>query len=317
MDSASIDQLQVFVAVAEAKSFTAAAERLGRAQSVISYTVKRLEASLDVALFERTTRKVRLTDDGRVLLSEARGVLRHVDRLHATARTLGQGAESAVSVAIEAAFPIERFASLARDFHLTYPHTQLRVATGVAIIGTMVLDGTADLGLTSAPRLPRGLISVECGTLPMAIVASPDHPLAQVGTPLPRRALDDFLHVEITDVQGLAEGRDRPTRTPHAWRSTDRALPLHLVRTGLGWARVPRHRVQEDLYRGHLAELSIEDDVADLRLRAITRRDDDLGPAGRWWLEAFQKSLVRSVQSAVTEVPITPTEGGHHITGTP
>ena len=272
MDAASIDQLHVFVAVAEARSFTAAAERLGRAQSVVSYTVKRLESSLDVALFERTTRRVRLTEDGRVLLNEARGVLRRMDRLHATARTLGQGAEAALSIAIEAAYPIERFAALCRDFHLTYPETQLRLATGASAIPALVLNGTADIGLTSSVRLPKGLAAVECGRLPMAIVASPDHPLAQVGGPLPRRALDDFLHVEITDAQGLAEGRDRPTRTPNAWRSTDRSLPLHLVRTGLGWARLPRHRVQEDLYRGHLAELFVEDAGADLLLRAVSRR---------------------------------------------
>lgn len=315
MDAASIDQLTVFVAVAEAKSFTAAAERLGRAQSVVSYTVKRLEASLDVALFERTTRKVRLTDDGRILLNEAKEVLRRMDRLHATARTLGQGAESAVSVALEAAYPIERFAALARDFHLTYPHTQLRVATGVTAIPHLVLDGAADVGLTSAVRLPRGLSAVDCGTLPMAVVASPDHPLAQVGAPLPLRALEDFLHVEITDDQGLAEGRDRPTRTPHAWRSTDRSLPLHLVRTGLGWARVPRHLVREDLYRGHLAELSIEDGTPALRLRIITRRDDDLGPAGRWWLQALKHSLRGSVEPSVQEGALPGAEGSHHIAG--
>jgi DNA-binding transcriptional LysR family regulator len=291
MDAASVDQLQVFAAVAEARSFTVAAERLGRAQSVVSYTVKRLEKSLDVSLFERTTRKVRLTEDGRVLLNEARGVLRSMDRLHATARTLGQGAEAALSIAIEAAFPIEVFATLARDFHLRFQHTQMRMATGVTAIPSMVVDGKVDVGLTTATRLPRSLACVPCGSLPMAIVASPDHPLAQVGSALPPRALEDFLHVEITDAQGLAEGRDRPTRSPHAWRSTDRSLPLHLVRTGLGWARLPRHRVQEDLYRGHLAELFIEGDQPDLELKAIYRRDDPPGPGGQWWLATLPTAL--------------------------
>jgi DNA-binding transcriptional LysR family regulator len=71
----TLDQLRVFLTVVETGSFAATARELGRATSVISYSIANLEAQLGVSLFDRrSTRKPRLTDAGRTVLSEARTV---------------------------------------------------------------------------------------------------------------------------------------------------------------------------------------------------------------------------------------------------
>jgi hypothetical protein len=69
----SVDQLLVLLTVAEAGSFTAAAKRLGRATSAISYAIDTLESQLGISLFDRgTTRKPKLTQQGEAVVSEAR-----------------------------------------------------------------------------------------------------------------------------------------------------------------------------------------------------------------------------------------------------
>jgi len=68
----TLDQLRVFLTVVDVGSFAGAARELGRATSVVSYTIANLEAQLGVALFDRdTSRKPQLTDAGRTVLSEA------------------------------------------------------------------------------------------------------------------------------------------------------------------------------------------------------------------------------------------------------
>jgi hypothetical protein len=71
----TLDQLRVFLAVVEVGSFAGAARRLGRATSVISYSIANLEAQLGVSLFDRhSTRKPQLTEAGRAVLPEARTI---------------------------------------------------------------------------------------------------------------------------------------------------------------------------------------------------------------------------------------------------
>src|ERR1700755_3334479 len=90
----TLDQLLVLLAVVEAGSFAGAARHLGRAASVISYTIANLEAQLGVVLFDReTTRKPRLTDAGHTILAEARKVYTGINALRATVRGLQQGLE--------------------------------------------------------------------------------------------------------------------------------------------------------------------------------------------------------------------------------
>ena len=71
----TLDQLRVFITVVDAGSFVGAAKRLGRATSVISYSIANLEAQLGLTLFDReATKKPQLTEAGQAVLAEARGV---------------------------------------------------------------------------------------------------------------------------------------------------------------------------------------------------------------------------------------------------
>src|ERR1700754_2229374 len=70
-----VDLLRAFVAVAESGSFTAAADVLGRSQSAVSQRVLRLEEELNVRVFERTSRSLKLTDEGKRALTAARRLI--------------------------------------------------------------------------------------------------------------------------------------------------------------------------------------------------------------------------------------------------
>src|SRR3982751_5593764 len=84
-------QLRTFVAVAEERNFTRAAERLHLAQQAVSKTVAQLEAELGVELLERTRREVRVTAAAEGLLNRGREALAAADAAFAEARDVGRG----------------------------------------------------------------------------------------------------------------------------------------------------------------------------------------------------------------------------------
>src|SRR5882724_9184443 len=102
----TLDQLRVFLTVAEVGSFAGAARRLGRATSVISYSIANLEAQLGVLLFDRkSTHKPQLTEAGRGVLSEAHSITNGVDGLRARVRSLRQGVEAEISLVLDMMLP--------------------------------------------------------------------------------------------------------------------------------------------------------------------------------------------------------------------
>jgi DNA-binding transcriptional LysR family regulator len=118
----SVDQLLVLLTVAEAGSFTAAAKRLGRATSAISYAIDTLEHQLGLSLFDRgTTRKPKLTQQGEAIVSEARAVAHSIETLRARVRGFLHELEPEVLLAVDSMLPSDRLTALLREFHAQFP----------------------------------------------------------------------------------------------------------------------------------------------------------------------------------------------------
>ena len=127
----TLDQLGVFLTVADVGSFAGAARRLSRATSVISYSIANLEAQLGVLLFDRnSTRKPRLTEAGRGILSEARTVTNGIDGLRAKVRSLHQGIEAEISLVLDVMLPAARVVDALKAFRTEFPTVSLRGANG-------------------------------------------------------------------------------------------------------------------------------------------------------------------------------------------
>jgi len=102
----TLDQLRVFLAVVDVGSFAGAARQLGRATSVISYSIANLEAQLGVLLFDRkSTRKPQLTEAGSGVLSEARAITNAINGLRAKVRSLRQDIEAEISLVLDVMLP--------------------------------------------------------------------------------------------------------------------------------------------------------------------------------------------------------------------
>ncbi|WP_067734918.1 LysR family transcriptional regulator [Novosphingobium naphthalenivorans] len=292
----SLDHLRTFLAVVEEGSFNAAARKLGRAISVVSYAIAQLEAQLDMRLFDREgSRKPQLTEAGRALVSEAHAIADDVDALLAKVRSLRQGLEAELSFAVDVMIPGHVLARLLRDFQERFPSVPLRLhVEALGAVAALVQDGRATLAIAGPDILDLPEIERETiGTVEMVAVAAPSHPLAQAGRIEPGDTRK-HLQLVLTDRSPLTEGRDFSVFSPRSWRLGDLGAKHALLKEGIGWGSMPLHRVQDDLDSGALVELHLpEQSTLRYALVALWRKDNPPGPAAVWVLDEMRERLAK------------------------
>lgn len=284
----TLDQLRVLVTVAEAGSFSAAAKRLNRAQSVVSYTIANLEAQLGLALFARGHRRPVLTEAGRAVLADARRVSRMLDELRARATGLTAGLEAEVALAVDVMFPTEDLVAVLEAFARAFPTValRLRIETLGAVV-QLVLEGACGLGISGptgirADGLERRLIR----HIDLIPVVAPAHPLAAQPRPLPVAAFHDHTQLVLSDRSALTEGQDFGVLSLRTWRLGDLGAKHALLRAGLGWGNMPEHMVREDIASGRLVRLIPAVAAAQrFPLLLIHCAAAPPGPAARWLAE--------------------------------
>ena len=157
-------QLKYFVAVAEELHFRRAAERLFVAQPAVSEQIRKLEAELGVRLFDRTNRRVAITDAGAILLEEGRRVLAQVDAAELATRNARERVGARLRIgytpdSLPASVPhaLTRLGSFA-------PRTQVSMETGPAVqLIEQVRDRRLDAVITDLPAATAGLLVTSLG----------------------------------------------------------------------------------------------------------------------------------------------------------
>jgi DNA-binding transcriptional LysR family regulator len=172
-------ELQVFLAVADERSFSKAATRLHRTQPAISQAIRRLEDELGERLFDRSAKDGRLTDAGRVLADYAQRLMRLAEEADAAVRELRDLRRGRVLVgANEAAVPV--LLPLLVRFRDAHPRIQVDVRRIPSRnIGVEVLQRSLDFGVLSFAPAEAGLASVTIGQDELVMLAHPAHPLAR------------------------------------------------------------------------------------------------------------------------------------------
>lgn len=291
----TLDQLQVFVAVAETGSFSAAARKLNRAQSVISYAIANLETQLEVALFSRgAARQPDLTEAGRALLSDARRMIGDLNALRSRAKSIRQGLEGEVSLALSVMVPSDIVVSELTSFRDHFPTVALNLFIGeLGMVMDSVTSGRADIGLGGTLSRRDETLSVEkIGHSFMVPVAAPDHPLVRLARPLTLADVREEVQLVVTDASGLTKGRDFNVLSYKVWRVGDLHTKHLLTLGGLGWGGLPVPLVAADLRAGRLAVLPLDAyERGEYPINAIHRTASPPGPAARWLIDRFRTRL--------------------------
>ena len=279
----SFDQLRVLVAVADTGSLAAAGRRLGRATSAVSYAIANLEAQLGLPLFHRkATRRLELTEAGRVVLAEARTLARGIDGLRARVKGLLEGLEAEVSIAVDVMLPTDRLVAALTAFQAEFPTVGIRLhVEALGAITQLVQDGTATLAVSGPLHtVVEGMERYALPGVAMIPVAAPAHPLARAWVAAGESR--DHLQLVLTDRSPLTSGRDFGVLALRSWRLADLGAKHALLRAGAGWGNMPEPMVREDLASGRLVRLALPDWPGTLYpLEIIHLAHNPPGPAAR------------------------------------
>jgi DNA-binding transcriptional LysR family regulator len=254
-----LDAVRIFVRVAELGSFTRASEQLGLSKARASIRVQELEAELGCRLLLRSTRAVRLTEDGAQFLPRAKRLVLDADELAASFQ-----APSTLRGRVRIDLPIR----LARDQIIPrlpellamHPELELLVSTTDRRVD-LVREGF-DCVLRVGKLPDSRLVARRLGLLPMVNCASPSY-LRKFGTPLALAELDEhFLVHYAPSLDGTPPSfeyrdgtryRERPMRSLITVNGTDAYQAACLA--GLGIIQVPRLGTRANLAAGELVEI--------------------------------------------------------------
>lgn len=285
-----LDQLRQFVATADGGSISAAARSLGKAQSAVSTAIALLEADLGVMLFDRSGHRARPTDAGRVLLLEARELLRQAFELDQRALALAAGDDARLALALDEALPYMAIGALVRELSDRFPHLELTLLNGTA---AEVADYVAGRRADAAFHFDRGPAYAHfdqrhIGAVPQGVFVSSGHPLLEAG-PAGRKELARHRQILMH-----ADDMREQAYSPRVWRSDSFYSIADMVADGLGWAILPVNIAREESYPKSLRQLECPSlTLPPLPVRVLWRRGTRPGAAARW-VEARFAELLRS-----------------------
>lgn len=278
----SARQLQAVLAVAERRSFVAAAAHLGTSQPALTRTIKAVEAAVGARLFERSTRHVRVTEAGREFAAVAERLVADLRIAVESLREIGDGQRGLVVLSSIMSVATSILPGILSAFREAHPGMEVLLREGVhdAVL-TEVRTGAADLGITYTGELPSPIAAAPLARQGFEVLMPRDHALA---------ARDGLTLAELSGgalVALPAEARTRRLVDAAALEAglvlrpavtvTQFATLVACVRAGLGAAIVPTGAIgaplPPDLATRPLVEprLALEIGLVTLRDRAPSR----------------------------------------------
>jgi len=295
----TLRHLRCFMAVAQTRSFTQAAQRVYLTQSSLTTTIRQLEESLGLRLFDRTTRQVSLTAAARHFQQHAEKLLRDFDMLIDDTRALANGYSGHLSIAAAPSIVVTVLAPALVEFRARSPGVSVSLRdAGSAEIEHRVLDGKVDFGVCSRlqnhPELEyRPLLRDRYG-----VVCSADHPLAALERPVTwddvSRYRSDWVGLASDTLVGRVHkqilGDDAPSAYLEELSSTSMLGPM--LALGNRFSIIPGlTQVAHQL--DFLRFLDMAPPHIERELCLVTRRLRSLSPAASTLLACMFEELTR------------------------
>jgi DNA-binding transcriptional LysR family regulator len=294
----NLERLRVFYAVAQAESFTKAADSLHLTQSGVSKHIKAMEAELGVPLFDRMARTVALTEAGKILYEAAREVIASVASAEQRVQELAGLRRGRLRVG--ASFPVGLYVlpRVLAAYRKQYPAIEVTLAIATtASIEAKVLDNKVDFGLVSADVHHPKLMTLAFMTDELAVIVPPEHKWAH------RR---NIRAEELRDETFIFAARGAGARAVVEERLKAKGIALtnildfvnlegvkHAVEAGLGISVQPRVAVQREIEAGTLAAIRLADMDSEIRYVYICRKKQIPSSAQKGFVEMLVEMVPR------------------------
>ena len=235
-----IKQLRYFIAIAEEKNITAAANRLHMSQPPLSIQLKQLEDELGVKLVERSGKRIELTDKGNVLYHRALNLVGSIEEIKNEIQETEEGNKGVLSVGINT-LPVSGFAEMLKSFHRSYPLVTLKVVQNDSVyLAELVKSRTIEMAFIRLPLEHRGLTYHHLVQEPLVFLSNKESP---------NISLKDISHMPfiIPSFEGLGlyntilnAFSSQQLQLNSVMECSDMNVILEMVKAGIGATIVPK-----------------------------------------------------------------------------
>jgi DNA-binding transcriptional LysR family regulator len=242
--------------------------------------MRKLEDELDLSLFDRSGYRALLTPQGEQLCQHAREILKQVEYFRSRAKYLATGYEPAISLAIEAGYPLPQILGVLRKSERTYPETRLHLQ--IENIGgalDKLQQGEVDLAISPwLDDIPE-LESIPLTFTTLVTVATPrfirDHQISDLDS------LKRQVQIVVRDSGDTGTVRS-PGTLPGGrhWVVNDHYSKKELILAGMGWGKLQDYLLTDERATGKLEVLVVNGYPSEtvIEMRAVRRRDEPVGP---------------------------------------
>lgn len=290
-------QLEIFLCIAEERSFSRAAEKLLRTQPALSIAIRRLEEELGEPLFDRSSRNGTLTEAGRILHSYAQRLINLRQEAREAVGELREMYRGRLIIGANESTSYYLLPQLLLEYRRQYPLIKIEVHRHVSEkIPREVLERKLDFGFLSFDPLQAGLQSIEVNRDELVLVVPPGHELA---------GREEVLVRELGAYQFVAHNARTPARDRifELFREHQTSLNIcvelstletikDFVQLGVGIAIIPRLSVATEIDDGRLIAVPVRDMKIEKTLRLVFRREANLSHAAKSFLELLRKRRI-------------------------
>jgi len=252
----SLESLEVLDAIASKGSFAAAADSLFRVPSAITYTVRKLEQDLGVALFNRSGHRAELTEAGAELLREGRYLLNAASELESHVKLIASGVETELTIAISELFTLDALYKVINEFYAQNFGTRLKVIREVyGGSWDALVSGRAAISLGAPGEGPHAgsYTTKPIGTLEFEYAVAASHPLATVKEPLQNSELKQYRAITASDSSRSLEPKSSGVITGQEVLAVpDMLAKLEAQIAGLGVGYLPKRMAEKHVATGEL-----------------------------------------------------------------
>ena len=289
----TIEELQAFTVIVDSGSIIKAAQRLDQTASGVSRALQRLESKLNVTLLERTTRKIKLTQEGQLFLAKTRRILNDLTEAEDSLLKLDADTSGLVRVDSAISFILHRIVPLIPEFNARYPHIQIELVNHDQVID--LLEHKADVAIRFGKLTDSSLHAKFIYKSRLCLVASPEY-LQQHGRPqnaeeLSAHALLGFSQITHMNTWPIHVGGKALTIQPNIKASngeTIRELAIH----GMGIACLSIFMLEKDIAEGRLVQI-LEDQIEphEQLIHAVYYQQEHLPKRVRLFIEYLAEKL--------------------------
>jgi DNA-binding transcriptional LysR family regulator len=289
--------IKVFVNVVETGSFSAASERMGLSRAATSKQVSQLESHLGGRLLNRTTRRVSLTESGRLYFERCREILHNLEEADGAVTGLSQEPRGTLRISVPTNFASLHLVPLVAQFTKDFPEVKVEMMCSDRMVD--LVDEGYDLAIRITNHVDPNLIARRLARCRHVVVAAPDYleNAPDLKTPEDLKQHDCLMYAHTTG--GVwpfsRDGVDYSVKVDHVFKSNNPDVLVEAAAAGMGVAMMPTFMASDAIRRGAMKPVLEDYDALEVQVYVVY--------ASRQFLPAKIRVFIDYLKDRISDPP--------------